>query len=196
MGSEFCSCEHFFVKTENESNMLSNSKKDLYSLNKKNMSEKRFEEESSTIEKYYKPKLGDMSSKNNDTIDKQPTNYIESTKKKGIFNINNSIDNENKENENKLNDKGENIMEKNQKEINNNIINNKSPFKKTFTFKDIYMKSNGENTDKKNINNSNSNTVENNNIYIRENPLNKMNEYKSDKKNFNKEEINIKLKIK
>jgi hypothetical protein len=114
--------------------MLSNSKKEFSTIDKKNSVDKRFEEDSTTNEKYSKLKFGDINSKN-DTIDK-PTNYIESTKKKGIFDINNSFDKENKENKNNEN------MEKNQKE--NNIGNPKSPFKKTFTFKDTYMKSNAK----------------------------------------------------
>ena len=45
MGSEFCSCQHFFVKTENESDMLSNNaRKDFNTIDKKNTSDKRFEE--------------------------------------------------------------------------------------------------------------------------------------------------------
>ena len=44
MGSDFCSCQHFFVKTENESNMYSNSRKDLSSIENKNTLDKRFDE--------------------------------------------------------------------------------------------------------------------------------------------------------
>ena len=92
MGSEFCSCQHFFVKTENESNMLSKDRKEFSTIDKKNTLDKRLEEEASTNDKYYKQKMGD-------TID-NPTNYIDSTKKKGIFNINNNnYENEKKEEE-------------------------------------------------------------------------------------------------
>ena len=189
MGTELCNCQNFFQKTENESNMLSNSKKEFSTIDKKNSIDKRFDEDSTTNEKYYKLKFGDINSKTNDTIDR-PTNYIESTKKKGIFDINNSFDKENKENENKNN---ENI-EKNQKE--NNGGNLKSPFKKTFTFKDTYMKSNGENnnTDKKNANSSNNTTMLNNNEnnINQENQNNKINNNNASKKNiFNIEQINI-----
>ena len=45
MGSEFCSCQHFFIKTENESDMLSNAKRDFSTIDKKKTSDKRFEEE-------------------------------------------------------------------------------------------------------------------------------------------------------
>ena len=57
MGSEFCSCQHFFVKTENESNMLSKGRKEFSTIDKKNTSDKRLEEEASTNDKYYKQKM-------------------------------------------------------------------------------------------------------------------------------------------
>ena len=141
MGSEFCSCQHFFIKTENESDMLSNAKRDFSTIDKKKTSDKRFEEESLANDQYYK--LKDIDIQNNNKKDRinMPSNLNSDIKKKGIFNLNNSYDNENKENKDKNNEKVENTVEKNQKE--NNINNNKSPFKKTFTFKDDYVKSNG-----------------------------------------------------
>ena len=128
MGSEFCSCENLFVKTENESNMLCNSKKEFSTIDKKNTSDKRFEEESFTNEKYNKLKNIYSSDNNKDTLDK-PTNNLESKKKKGLFDINKSLDNDNKENENKINE----IVEKNQKE-NINVIDPKNKKKKKFYF--------------------------------------------------------------
>ena len=95
MGSDFCSCQHFFVKTENESNMLSNSKREFSTIDKKYTIDKRFEEESVTNDQCSKIKTIDINNKENDTIDKQPT-YLQSPKKKGIFNISNSYDDENK----------------------------------------------------------------------------------------------------
>ena len=166
MGTELCNCQNFFQKTENESNLLSNSKNKFSTIDKKDSIDKRLEEESSTADKYYKLKFGD---KNSDTIDK-PTNIIENPKKKGIFDINNSFEKENKENENKINEN----VEKNQKE--SNVSNPKNQVNKTFTFKDVYNKSNGENN----------NTDHNN----------KMNNLKNNsKKNILKEEINVKNKI-
>ena len=41
MGSDFCSCQHFFVKTENESNMYSNSRSKLSTIDNKNTLDKR-----------------------------------------------------------------------------------------------------------------------------------------------------------
>ena len=189
MGSDFCSCQCFLRKPENDTNILSNSKKDFSTMDK----DKRFEEESSINEKNFKSKIGDLNGKTMDTIDKSP-NYNENSKKKGLFEINNSFERDNKE-----------ISEKNLKEINSDLPKNQ--FKQTFTFKDQYMKSNGENlnTDKKNINSSNNNT----NVFNNENNINNLvqenqnsNNNKIDdqndlnKKLFNKEEININNKIK
>ena len=198
MGSDFCSCQHFFVKTENESNMYSNGRKDLSTIENKNTLDKRFDEESTTNDhQYSKSKTLDINKNTHDTIDKQD-NYLRSKKKKGIFNINNSYDDENKENKNKINDIGDNI-EKNQ--IDNAINNFKSPFKKTFTFKDIHIKSNGDNSDKNYINSNNYakeiNNNDNNcdtNKYL-ENQMNNISNQNDNNKIFNKEDINIKSKI-
>ena len=198
MGSEFCSCQHFFIKTENESDMLSNAKRDFSTIDKKKTSDKRFEEESLANDQYYK--LKDIDIQNNNKKDRinMPSNLNSDIKKKGIFNLNNSYDNENKENKDKNNEKVENTVEKNQKE--NNINNNKSPFKKTFTFKDDYVKSNGD-TVKKEGNNSNNNNIvinnnENNNILNnQEDSSNNANNKGNLKKVFTKEEFNINNKI-
>ena len=191
MGSEFCSCQYFLRKPEHDTNILSNSKKEFSTIDK----DKRFEEESSTNEKNYKSKIGDLNSKTIDTLDR-PLNYNENTKKKGLFDINNSFEKDNKE-----------VIEKNQKE---NILDNpKSQFKKTFTFKDQNAKSNGENitTEKKNLNSSNNNTNafnnenynNNNNNFVQDiqNSGNKMdNQNELNKKLFNKEEIDVSNQIK
>ena len=197
MGSDFCSCQHFFVKTENESNMLSYSKKDLSTIDKKNSMDKRFDEESVTNDQQSKVKTLDINKNTHDTSDKQEK-YLKSPKKKSVFDINNFYDDENKENENNINVLGDNV-EKNQ--IDNNINIYKSPFKKTFTFKDIHMKSNGENTDKNYINSNNYNKEINNNDNnsdnnkYQENQINNMLNQNDNNKILNKEEINIKSKI-
>ena len=180
MGSDFCACQGI-LNNENESNILSNSKR--YS---KDISEKKFNNYKKTTDKETlaeekdtnKMHFGDANSNKYDHIEKP--SYLRdkgnNNQKKSIFNfISDNSKNESLSNNNISNN---NISNNNISNNNNSINNINDPYKKQFTFKDMTLRS------------STGNRSSDNNKDVKFTGS-------SAKKMFNKEEeINVKEKIK